>query len=117
ADAISGNASAVGGGVEVRLSHRRGDGQEDSSDLGHTFTNSRGQYSLGLPAGTTSDTCRYVVSVGDEGSGTLTRAFVTTSAGSVDIDFNSEAEVRLILDRVAHGDNLCRFSSSQLADI
>src|SRR5262245_643487 len=40
AGAVSGNASAVGGGVEVRLSHLLGNGQVDSPNLAHTLTNS-----------------------------------------------------------------------------
>lgn len=98
--ALSGNVEPVGRNERVSLSFLRNDGLEER-DLGVVFTNDAGSYlGLFLPDGLTIDGPggRFLVSVGFGSS--LTRAFVCSSVSPTDIDFNSEAAVRLILDEV-----------------
>ena len=111
--ALSGNVSPVGRNVEVDLILRRGDGVVQQ--FAPTFTNDQGQYQFVLPSLTTEDTCRYIVSVG--AGDTLTRAFVFSTSEPVDIDFASEAAVRLVLDRVNHGADLCAMSAPEIRDL
>jgi hypothetical protein len=56
-----------------------------------------------------------MVSVGDLVSETRTRAFVFSTSGPVNIDFASEAVVRMILSQVAAGTDLCSFSPATIA--
>ena len=111
ADAMSANVSPVGAGVQVTLVLLHADGSQDPP-AATAVTNAQGQYAIQLPAQTGPDTCRYIVEVGSGAS--LTRAFVTTTSVSEDIDYASEAEVRLLMNNVALGDNLCNYTSSQL---
>ncbi|MFI5394453.1 MAG: cohesin domain-containing protein [Candidatus Binatia bacterium] len=108
AQALTGNVSHVPGGISVQLTWHHSNGAEDP--LTSVLTNAQGQYQINLPPETPdATTCRLMVSVGDAGTGTLTRAFVFSTTAPVDIDFASEAVVRMILARVSAGDNLCSF--------
>jgi hypothetical protein len=85
----------------------------------HTsVTNEFGQYQVQLNFDTTADTCRYLVQVGSASDGTLTRAFVFSTTEPVNIDFQSEATVRLILEEIAAGEaDLCEFDADDIASI
>jgi hypothetical protein len=113
ADALTGNVSPVGRNIRVTLTLRTNDGR--TQDYGSALTNDQGQYQLSLPAGTDANTCRYIVSVGDLASETLTRAFVFSTSEPVNIDFASEAVVRMIMSQVAAGTDLCSFSPATIA--
>ncbi|MDX2166990.1 MAG: cohesin domain-containing protein [Deltaproteobacteria bacterium] len=98
---VSGTVRPVGAGVEVRV---REIGPQNIS--GGRITGGRvtfrgstgagGAYAIKLPTGTSPETCRYILEVGS--GSTLTRAFVDDLL--VDIDFESEAAVRLVLDEI-----------------
>ncbi len=113
AEALTANIRPVGRQVAVQLTHRRADGTTQSLDT--AFTNDQGQYLITLPSGTSEDTCRFIVSVGD--GSTLTRAFVTSASAPVNIDFVSETAVFVVLGRVDLGANLCDFSTEELRDL
>ena len=116
ASALTANVSPVGSGVTVTLGVQRDDGGVDGPQ-GSAKTNAQGGYALDLPNGSDpANVCRYVVSVGDENSGTLTRAFLTSAAGQ-DIDYATEAAVRLITNRVIDGAPLCNFSAREIRDL
>ncbi|MFQ5668055.1 MAG: cohesin domain-containing protein, partial [Candidatus Binatia bacterium] len=117
AHALTGNVKRVGRNVEVRLTLRRGDGVEQQFDVG-ALTNDQGEFIFNLPAGTTEDTCRFYVSVGDATAGTLTRAFVFSTSEAITVDFASEAVVSMIFGRIAaQGADLCAFSPAEIRDI
>jgi hypothetical protein len=94
-------------------------GQIVGGQVTHTaVTNQFGQYQVQLNLDTTEDTCRYLVRVGSADDGTLTRAFVFSTTAPVDVDFQSEATVRLILEEVAAGRaDLCDFDVGDIASI
>jgi hypothetical protein len=82
------------------------------------FTNHSGQYEVELPAETDATTCRFLVQIGSQSEGTLTRAFVFTTSSPVDINVESEAAVRLILAEIDAGRaGLCDFSAADIASI
>jgi len=117
--ALTANVSHVGRNVEVTLTLRRSDGSIEGP-LATALTNDQGEFFLTLPPDAGADSCRFIVSVGDAGAGTLTRAFVHSTDEPVDIDFISETTVELILREVALGTDLCSFSSENirgLADV
>ena len=75
-----------------------------------------GEYCIGLPQGTDENVCRYVLQVGNRDDGTLTRAFVfSTDDDPIDIDFRSEAVVRLVLAEIPPA-ALCEFSPERAAE-
>ena len=108
--ALTSNAKAVGRGVQVTLGWYEISGVFNE-DVTQASTNDQGQYQLRLPANTTQDTSRFVVSAG--AGADLTRAFVTSYAPN-DIDFASETVVALIL---ANGSNLANFSSIEIHNL
>jgi hypothetical protein len=117
ADALTGNVSPVGGGVVVTLTLEHGGGIAEGP-LTSASTDSSGHYTLSLRGGTDpATTCRYMLSVGSAANDTLTRAFVTSLNEPQDVDFASEAAVRLILERVGQGFNLCEFSGREIRDL
>ncbi len=119
----AGNVEAVGEGVAIRLIRLRaadisGNGTIDGGELLATAqTDADGRYSFSeadLPTGVGINTCRLLLQV-DEG-GSATRAFI--SEDQVDVSFESEAVVRLILETIAAGDaELCDFSSSDISNL
>lgn len=99
-------SSSVGGGIQV------------SEELFQNSTNEEGQYDVFLPAGGSADTCRFMVQVGNAVDGTMTRAFVYSTSAPIDVSFQSEAAVRLILERVVGGGaSLCDFDAGDIANI
>jgi len=114
--ALTANVSHVGRNVEVSLTLRSSDGGIEGP-LATTLTNDQGQFFLPLPPGTSADTCRLMVSVGDSGGGTLTRAFVYSTDEAIDIDFISESAVAVVLTRVARGADLCSYSSQNIRSV
>ncbi len=110
------NVRAVGRNVGVLLSILGGGGGVTQT-FGTGYTNDQGAYQQTLPPGTSQDTCRFMVSVGTLGEGTLTRAFVYSLVEPINIDFNTEAAVAVILGRVQQGVSLCEFSSQEIKGI
>ncbi len=101
--------------VQVDLSLRNADGSTDSGLL-KASTDSHGRYVLTLSGlRDPSSVCRYIASVGSGAA--LTRAFLSSSVDDQNIDCASEAAVRLILEEVGKGKNLCAFSPRELTDI
>ncbi len=79
-----------------------------------TTTGADGQYGLRMPNDTDPGTCRFVMEVGRDR--TLTRAFV--AADRVDVSFESEATVRLVLDEIKAGrTTLCGLDAGELRSI
>ncbi len=118
---VAGNVAPVGEGVAVRLiqidEENIVNGQIRNGRVRFTaMTNSDGVYALRLPTGTNANTCRFYVEVGSSGDRTLTRAFVyAENPGEVDIDFQSEATVRLLLDQIEAGaTSLCSWSAAEV---
>jgi hypothetical protein len=114
ASAITGAVDPVGNGVTVELVELRPEDIANGTEPGVVEvakTRSGGKYCIGLPEGTDENTCRYIVQVGDSSDGTLTRAFVfsTEPDDRIDIDFRSEATVRVILAQVPQRAGLCNF--------
>jgi hypothetical protein len=105
-----GHQIPVGRGVTVTLWYYEISGAINQ-DVAQAVTNDQGQYQLNVLPNTTVDTSRFLVSAGSGAS--LTRAFVI-SEQPVDIDYVSEAVVRLILPTGAH---LADFSSQEIYDI
>ncbi len=105
--ALSGRFVPVGRQNIVRLILRDADGTERL--IASTSTNDQGQYQLPLPAGTSADTCRYLVACGPM------RAFVTSSESTIDITPLSEAAVRLVLANA--GGRLCDYTTGDLVKV
>lgn len=113
------NVRPVGSGVRVSLALQRSNGSL-SEPLASSTTDANGRYSLAIPDNNDpASVCRYVVYVGSLSGDTLTRAFVTSSGSGTgqDIDFNSEAAVRLVLARVNEGGDFCAVSARDLASL
>lgn len=115
--ALTGNVAPVGRNEQVKLQLRRDDGV--LQDLGVALTDDQGGYvglrmSTGTSEGITA--ARYMVSVGS--GSTLTRALVCTtgSGSSTNIDFRSEALVRLI-DETIQANPSCKLSSFSPGEI
>jgi hypothetical protein len=84
----------VGAGVEVKL-RRYGSGEV----LVRALTDDQGRFRVAIPLDVDAQACPWLtVSVGS--GSTLTRAFVYSLAEAVDIDFASEAGVRVLEDAV-----------------
>lgn len=119
AHALSGNASPVGAGVAVQLvqlENADAVGPYAPQVIAEGTTNSNGAYQIKLPEGLDAKTCGLVVQVGSEEEGTLTRAFVYSTSHPIDIDFRSEAAVRLVLAEVPPAD-LCEFDTGEIRAI
>lgn len=110
--ALTGNVSPVGS-ASVTLTYRRSNGFVEPLDT--AFTDDQGEYEIHLPSGTSADTCRFIVSVGD--GVTLTRAFVFSTTEPIDIDFATETAVALILGQVNQGADLCSFSPQTIQQL
>jgi hypothetical protein len=109
----SANVRVVGRNVSVQLSLRRGDGTVQALET--SFTNDQGQFLIDLPAGTSEDTCRFIVSVGS--GPTLTRAFVYSTMEPIIVDYASETTVALILGQVQQGADFCGFSAGEIRSL
>lgn len=119
AHALSGNDAPVGAGVRVelvRLSREDAAEGDPGEFIDAEDTDGDGFYTVILPRGTDSNTCRYLVQVGDADDGTLTRALIYNDTGPIRIDFRSEAAVRVILAEVPPAD-FCDFESAEIAAI
>lgn len=119
AAAITAAVSPVGPSVEVTLVELRQEDIVNGTDPGAvdiTTTGDNGEYCIRLPNGTDHNVCRYVVQVGNRDDGTLTRAFVFDSPGEIDIDYQSEATVRVILAQIPPA-TLCDFSPTEIGNI
>jgi hypothetical protein len=119
AAALTGTVSRVGAQVEVTLVELRPEDVINGTDPGPidvARTGDNGEFCIRLPGGTDQNVCRYVVQVGDREDGTLTRAFVFSADQSTDIDFRSEATVRLILEQIPPA-SLCDFSPQEIRNI
>ncbi|MDX2169564.1 MAG: hypothetical protein SF182_21020 [Deltaproteobacteria bacterium] len=119
AQALSGGVSPVGRGttvelVELRAEDLRNGTQPPALEFGTTGSN--GRYCVNLRADTDRSVCRYLVQVGNRDDRTLTRAFVFGDDDAIDIDYRSEAAVRLILQRIPPAE-LCDFDLDELRDI
>lgn len=111
---VAANVRPVGAGVTVALAVLGPDGNLGPT-LATASTTGSGRYQLTIPGGRDpASVCRYVVFVGDASSGTLTRRIVTGTDFTQDIDFQSEALVRLLVDRVQQGADLCAASVTEL---
>jgi hypothetical protein len=81
-------------------------------------TDHSGRYAVELHARTDENTCRYLLQIGSQNDGTLTRAFVFSTSEPIDINLQSEAAVRLILAEIGAGRaDLCDFSAAEIAAI
>ncbi|MFN8641990.1 MAG: hypothetical protein U0802_10140 [Candidatus Binatia bacterium] len=118
---VAANVRPVGAGVEVRLL-RIGPGNIQNGTItggevvNRATTQSDGVFALRMPTGTDPRTCRFVLEVGNSADRTVTRAFV--DATSIDINFESEATVRLLLDEIKAGRvALCDLSASEIFSV
>jgi hypothetical protein len=121
AAAIDGNVSPVGAGAEVTLVELREEDVANGTEPGPleiATTDENGQYCIRLPGGTDHNVCRYMVQVGNRDDRTLTRAFLFSSSpgDDIDIDFQSEATVRVILAQIPPA-TLCDFSPDEIRNI
>jgi hypothetical protein len=118
ADALTAaNVRPVGAGVRVSLAVLNPDGSLQPP-LATTTTNASGRYELGIPGSRDpASVCHFVAYVGDAASGTLTRRLLTGSDLQQDIDYQSEALVRLLLDRVSQGADFCAVSVLELEQL
>lgn len=113
------NVRPVGAGVTVRLRRIdagdiRGDRIVGGEVVAETTTAGDGQYGLRMPTGTDPGTCRFLMEVGR--GATLTRAFV--AADRVDVNFETEAAVRLVLEEIRAGrTGLCDLDAGDLRSI
>lgn len=122
-EALTGDVEPVGAGVNVRLIRIQQDDIDENGniqggdELAVAETDSDGRFTFDdddLPNGIGVDTCRLLLQV--DAGGSATRALVYSDA--VDVSFESEAALRLILEAIADGNGeLCDFSNSDIADI
>jgi hypothetical protein len=116
---VSGTVRPVGSGVTLRVREIGPENIVGGRIKGGrvTFTGTTGNggaYAIKLPTGTSPETCRYMLEVGS--GDTLTRAFVDDL--HVDIDFQSEAAVRLVLDEIRRKTTtLCALAADDLRNI
>jgi len=119
AAAINGDVSPVESGVSIELVELRPDDLANGTDPGPVefgATRKDGQFCIGLPEGTDETICRYMVQVGNRDDHTLTRAFVFSTTDAIDIDFRSEAAVRVILAKIPPA-GLCDFRPDGIRNI
>src|SRR5512143_1625314 len=100
---VATNVQPVGAGVKVRLLRIAPGNIRNGTIVGgdtvnEAITDTSGRFSLRMPTGTDPNTCRFVLQVGSTQDHTLTRAFV--DAAAVDVTFESEATVRLLLAEI-----------------
>lgn len=118
---VAGNVRPVGAGVRVRLvriapGNVRNGAIVGGETVNEVTTDSAGRFSLRMPTGTDPNTCRFVLEVGATRDRTLTRAFV--DAASVDVTFESEATVRLLLQEIkANHVALCDLDAGELFSV
>lgn len=117
AEALSGGIALVGRGVTVQLVHLRPDNVANPDVIVSTTTNGRGEFCVALPEGADENTCRYAVQVGRANNGSLTRALVFSTGGEpIDIDYRSEATLRVILAQVSPA-ALCEYEPDEIRDV
>jgi hypothetical protein len=119
AQALSGGATAVGRGTTVELVELREEDVRNHTTpptLEFAETGNNGRYCVGLRTDTDRSVCRYMVQVGNSDDRTLTRAFVFGDDDVIDIDYRSEAAVRLVLQHIPPAE-LCDFDLDELRDI
>lgn len=115
---IAPNVAPVPAGIVIRLrridaSNIRNGAIVGGEVVNETTTGSNGTFSLRMPTGTDPGTCRFLLEVGTSGDRTLTRAFV--DADGVDINFESEATVRLLLQEInADHVRLCDLDAGEI---
>jgi hypothetical protein len=120
-NALTGNVSPVGRNVLVTLDLRRDDGSRQQ--IGQAVTDDAGGFvGLRLPKGLSVAPAdgRFMVSVGSASAGNLTRGLVCTvgSGSTTNVDFRSEAVVRLIESTIVeYGDRGCKLSSFSPGEI
>lgn len=107
--ALTGLVQAAPANIQVTLVVLDGQGAQQRT-AGSAVTDSHGQFVIPLPAGASVDTCRLML-VADS-----TRAFVYTALAN-DIDYATDATVSLIVQRVAQGGDLCRYSGADIARV
>jgi hypothetical protein len=118
---VANNVFPVGAGVEVRLirigpANVRNGTIRGGEVVNRTTTETDGSFALRLPTGTNYGTCRFLLEVGNTRNHTLTRAFV--DAATVDITFESEAALRLLLGEIAAGRTaLCDLSAAEIRSV
>jgi hypothetical protein len=118
---VANNVFPVGGGVEVRLRRIGPDNVRGGRIVGGEIVNraltaTDGSFALRMPTATDPNTCRFLLEVGSSRGQTLTRAFV--DAGTVDVNFETEAAVRLLLDEIAAGSvGLCDLSAAEILSV
>jgi hypothetical protein len=118
AAAITGAVRPVAG-ARVALVELRQEDLDNGTEPGAVATattNKQGEFCMPLPDGTDENVCRFVVEVGTTADRTLTRAFVFSTADAIDIDYRSEATVRVILHQIPPS-SLCDFSPPEISDI
>jgi len=110
--ALSANVQPVGRNVEVRYRQFGA-----SSVLGRTNTNDQGLYRFVLPDGVNEAACPpLMVEVG--GGAGFTRALVFTTTDAVDVDFASEAAVRMIVDQLERtAGDICAYTPQDVRHI
>jgi hypothetical protein len=115
---VAPNVAPVPAGIVIRLrridaSNIRNGAIVGGEVVNEATTGSNGTFSLRMPTGTDPGTCRFLLEVGNAGDRTLTRAFV--DADGVDIDFESEATVRLLLQEInADHVRLCDLDAGEI---
>jgi hypothetical protein len=118
AAAITGAVSpVVGTSVDlVELRQEDLDNGTQPGSVGSATTGSDGAFCIGLAANTDQNVCRYMLQVGSADDHTLTRAFVFSTTDKINIDFRSEATVRLILAQIPPA-TLCDFTPDEIRSI
>ena len=118
---VANNVFPVGAGVEVRLvrlapGNIRNGVIVGGETVNRVTTETDGSFALRMPTGTDPGTCRFMLEVGSTRGHTLTRAFV--DSGTVDINFESEATVRLLLDEIKAGRvELCDLGANEIFSV
>lgn len=118
---VADHVAPVPAGIAVRLRRLDASNIRNGAIVGgkvvnETTTGTNGLFSLRLPSGTDAGTCRFLLEVGSSRDRTLTRAFV--DADSVDVNFESEATVRLLLQEIAAGHvGLCDLDAGEIFSV
>jgi hypothetical protein len=116
--AVDVDVEPVGGGVEVRLiqidDRNIVNGEiRNGRILFRAITDRNGNYAVRLPTGSGPGDCRFYLEVGESAR---TRAFVYAAEPTLtNVNFESEATVRLLLEEIRAGrTTLCALSSSDI---